>query len=121
MKLQNADDNGEDLFSLTQRTNPKSIDNHTLSELLKDENTIPKKEGPLGALPPLDASKKYNPFSTDALLSSKKPSLGSSPEKSSGSNISMEVPDYSPDFNSESNMIDNLLKDGNPGSESGAR
>ena len=119
-------DDGEELLLRTQRTNSKSLHenfNHTLSELLKDEDTTPENKGPHGngSLPPLDANQKYNPFSTDSLLNLKKPSLGSSPEKSSEGNVSMEIPDYSPDFNSESDMIDNLLKDGNHVSENDVR
>lgn len=137
VKVQNTD-NGEELLLHTRSTRPKSLDekfNLALNELLKDEDsdTTPEKKGPNSPehqhdsapikWPPLDTNQKYNPFSTDSLLDSKKTPLDSSPEKSSGDNsrnISVEIPDYSPDFNSESDMI-NVLGNGKHASENDVR
>lgn len=138
VKVQNADD-GDEIFLLTRSARPKGLDekfNLALNELLKDEDsdTTPERKGlnspehqhgsaPV-KWPPIDTNQKYNPFSTDSLLNSKKAPLDSSPEKSSegnSRNISVEIPDYSPDFNSESDMIGNVLKNGKHASENDIR
>lgn len=130
MKLHKTnDDVGEELLLLTKSTKPNTLDEHfnqALNELLKDEDsdTAPEKKdsvssehrrvGTLKKWSPLDTNKKYNPFSTDSLLNSKKTPIDSSLEKSSeenSRNASIEIPDYSHDFNSESDMIGNVLKD----------
>lgn len=95
------DDGGEELSP----PNMLKKFNQVLNELLKDEDTPEKKDNSSSghvSMPPLDASKKYNPFSTDSLLNSKKTRVDSSPEKSSEEH---SRPDYSLDFNSESDMI----------------
>jgi hypothetical protein len=116
----------EDQSLLTHSTRSKRLDekfNRAFSELLKDDATN-SEEGPITTpkkWPPLDTNKKYNPFSTDSLLNSKRSHLDSSPEKTSEGN-SVEVPDYSPDFNSESDMIGNImLRNGKNESENDVR
>lgn len=140
VKLRNADDDGEELLLCTQSTKPKLLDekfNRALNKLLKDEDEdediiIPGRSDPNSPGHQNDSyasrkwlhhdtnEKKYNPFSTDSLLNSKKVP---SPEKSSEepSRVSIEIPDYSPDFNSESDMIGNVLKNRKDASENDAR
>lgn len=137
VKLHTADET-EELLLLTQSTKPRLLDekfNLALNKLLRDEdedNDAITRSGPNSpehqrngtSWPQRDTNEiKYNPFSTNSLLNSKRAPLEPSPEKSSENsrNVSVEIPDYSPDFNSESDMIGNVLRNGKDRSENDAR
>lgn len=118
---------GEDLLLPTPSAKPGTLNekfNHALDELLKDEDsdTTPAAFSPEHGhgsaplkWPAPDTNKKYNPLrSIDSLPHSKNTPIDLWNEKSNednSRNVSVEIPDYSPDFNSESDMIGKNKKD----------